>query len=214
MIRVNSADDGGSGQEEVTDVRANCLMTTPEAAPDELIGRALAALRGDPATLQAALEALPAPIYVTDADGWVTYFNRACVGFAGRRPQPGQDRWCVTWRLYTEDGVSLPQDECPMAVAVRERRPVRGIVAVAERPDGSRVMFTPFPTPVFDEGGAFTGAVNLLIDVTDSRQADSLRAQARRCRRLAASVTDSRTIDTLMMMAGEYEHKAHALSRG
>ena len=197
----------------MTDVRAHCLTISTSHTPDEVVRLALAALRGDPDQLQASLDALPAAIYVTDADGWVTYFNRACADFAGREPRPGQDRWCVTWRLYTEGGAFLPHSECPMAVAVREKRSVRGVVAVAERPDGTRVLFTPFPTPIFDDAGDFVGAVNILIDVTDSRQAEALQAEARRCRRLAQSVTDSRTIETLMLMAEDYEGKAAALKR-
>ena len=198
----------------MTDVRANTLIYATEPTPDEMVRLAVAAARGGRDQLQASLDALPAPVYLTDADGWVTFFNRACADFAGREPQPGRDRWCVTWKLYTEAGAFLPHDQCPMAVAVREKREVRGDIAVAERPDGSRVMFTPLPTPIHDEDGNFLGAVNILVDVTDARQAATLRAQARRCRRLALSVTDSRTVDTLRLMAEEYEGKAGALKRG
>ena len=98
-----------------------------------------------------------------------------------------------------------------MAVAIREGREIRGAIAVAERPDGTRVMFTPFPTPLFDEDGAIAGAVNLLLDVTDGRQAAALRAQAVRCRRLANSVTDQQAVDTLLLMAAEYDDKARRL---
>jgi hypothetical protein len=72
-------------------------------------------------------------------------------------------------------------------------------------------MFAPYPTPLVDEGGEIAGAVNILIDVTDERQAGELRSQARRCRRLAASLTDERVIDTLLLMADEYEEKAGSL---
>jgi hypothetical protein len=99
-----------------------------------------------------------------------------------------------------------------MAVAIRERRPVRGAIAVAERPDGTRVLFTPYPTPILDEDGLLTGAVNILIDVTDRRQAEALKVQALRCRRLARSVSDPRTVKTLTLMAADYEDKARALS--
>ena len=84
------------------------------------------------------LDALPVPVYLTDADGLVTYWNEACVDFAGREPELGQDRWCVTWQIHTTDDELLPHDRCPMAVAVREQREVRGEVAIAMRPDGSR----------------------------------------------------------------------------
>ena len=186
-------------------------MTAIHASPEEIVGMALAAAREGPDELHAVLATLAAPIYVTDADGWITYYNRACIDFAGRTPALGADRWCVTWKLYSEDGTSLPHEDCPMAVAVRERREVRGAVALAERPDGTRVMFTPYPTPLTDEAGEVRGAVNILIDVTDHRQAGALRAQAMRCRRLALSLTDQQAIDTLTLMAGEYDEKARAL---
>ena len=49
------------------------------------------------------LQALPAAIYTTDADGRITFFNRACIEFAGRTPKIG-DMWCVTWKLFSPDG--------------------------------------------------------------------------------------------------------------
>ena len=187
------------------------------AAPEEIVGAAIAAARSGDPELRAALERLPAPIYLTDAEGWITFYNQACVDFAGRTPTLGEERWCVTWKLFREDGTFLPHEQCPMAVAIRERREVRGAIALAERPDGTRVMFTPYPTPLFDEAGGIAGAVNILIDVTDHRQAGALRTQALRCRRLAQSVTDQRAVETLLAMASEYDAKAKALrgpSRG
>lgn len=189
------------------------IETSPRAA-EQIVDEALTALRTRGlAAAHDALDALPAPIYVTDPEGRVTYFNEACVAFAGRRPVLGEDRWCVTWRLYTKDGTFLPHDQCPMAVAVRERRPVRGAEAVAERPDGTRRQFQPFPTPIFDEDGAFAGAVNLLLDISDRKRAEYLSSQALRCRRLARSVGDSVTVRTLTRMADEYEAEAGQLSR-
>ena len=42
-----------------------------------------------------ALNALPVAIYMTDADGRLTYFNPAAVKLSGRTPQVGIDRWCI-----------------------------------------------------------------------------------------------------------------------
>jgi PAS domain S-box-containing protein len=193
---------------EVSPAPAACLP----ADPDEILSLAILTMREDRESLAAILEQLTVPIYVTDTDGVVIAFNRACIDFAGRTPIPGEDKWCVTWRLYDEKGSPLAHDCCPMAVAIQQRRPVRGVVAVAERPDGKRVLFMPYPTPIFDGEGVLIGAINLLIDVTDKRQADALRAQAQRCRRLAQSIMDQRTIDTLLLMANEYEDKAGTLS--
>jgi hypothetical protein len=63
--------------------------------------------------------------------------------FAGRTPAVGRDRWCVTWKPYTDEGEFLPHDECPMAVAIKTKFAVRGVTAVAERPDGTRVNSGP-----------------------------------------------------------------------
>ncbi len=131
------------------------------------------------------LEALPVAIYTTDAEGRITFFNQAAADFAGTQPEIGTDKWCVTWRLYWPDGRPLPHDECPMAVALKEGRIVRNVEAIAERPDGSRVHFLPFPTPLFDESGKIIGGVNLLMDITERTSAETATA------RLAAIVESS-----------------------
>lgn len=157
------------------------------------------------------LDELPVPIYTTDAEGNVTYWNRACVEFAGREPKLGTDKWCVTWQIYTTNGDHLPHDKCPMAKAIKERREVRGEVAIAMRPDGTRRAFTPYPTPLYDDQGRLTGAVNMLIDVS-AEQADVLAKQAERCRRLADATYDRQTCGVLSAMAEEFAKSAAELS--
>ena len=188
-------------------------MHLATATPDEILDAAIAAARTGDAAIRAQFDPLPVPIYTTDTEGRITYFNRACVEFAGRTPEVGRDSWCVTWKLYTEDGDFLPHDRCPMAVAIKEKQPVRGVRAIAERPDGSRANFIPYPTPLLDESGEMVGAVNLFVDVTLATQADFLQAQALRCRRLAASVGDQRTVAMLKLMAAQYQEQALALRR-
>ena len=188
-------------------------MHCATASADDIINAAVEAARQASPSMESVLDELPAPIYTTDAEGRITFFNRACIGFAGRTPVVGEDRWCVTWKLYNEDGTPLPHDRCPMAVAIREKRPVRGVEAIAERPDGTRVNFRPHPTPLLDDDGELVGALNMLSDVTSRKQADRLKAEARRCRRLAQGVNDPRTITTLKLMADDYEGRAQALNR-
>lgn len=178
--------------------------------PEKLLDQALDALKLDRGPRQEALDALPAPVYLTDPHGEVTFWNRACVEFAGREPQLGQDRWCVTWKIHTTEDQLLPHDQCPMAVAIKERREVRGEIAIAMRPDGSRRAFVPYPTPLFDRDGNMTGAINLLIDVSEE-QSSSLAAQADHCRRLAKAMCDKATAAILTSMADGYARNAIAL---
>jgi PAS domain S-box-containing protein len=118
------------------------------------------------------LDALPAAVYTTDALGRITYYNDAAAELWGTRPALGSTEWCGSWKLYWPDGTPMAHDECPMAVALKEDRPVRGIEATAERPDGTRVPFIAYPTPLHDEAGRLVGAVNMLVDITERKRAE------------------------------------------
>lgn len=123
------------------------------------------------------LDAFPAAVYTTDAEGKLTFFNRAAEELAGRTPVLGEDRWCVAWRLYTADGAPLPLEDCPMAIALREGRPVRDVAVIAERPNGERVPLMPFPTPLRDANGKMIGAVNMLVDISQLKRVEDAAAQ-------------------------------------
>jgi PAS domain S-box-containing protein len=124
------------------------------------------------------LDAVGVALYVTDADGRITYFNPTAVEFWGRRPEPGE-LWCGSLRLFYTDGRPMHHGECPMATALRERRPVRGGEAILERPDGGRIRFRAYPTPLLDSTGRLVGAVNVLLDVTEQRSVEeALRTSA------------------------------------
>jgi len=185
---------------------AEAVMQVNTGAPEDVLRAALNAIRGPEQSLCEILDALPMAVYITNAEGVITHYNRTCVEFAGRRPRVGQDSWCVTWKLYTEEGEYLPHDRCPMAVAIRERRPIRGDRAVAERPDGKYVSFQPYPTPLFDRAGNLVAAVNLLDEVTGLRQAHTLRAKAANCRRLVNLWPDRQA--AVISMAAEYDRLA------
>jgi two-component sensor histidine kinase len=59
-----------------------------------------------------------------------------------------------------------------MALALKEQRPIRGMEAMAERPDGTRAPFIPYPTPLYDDAGNLVGAVNMLVDITERKRAE------------------------------------------
>lgn len=135
--------------------------------------------------LEDVLEALPEAVYITDAEGRITYYNEAAARLWGVRPELGKSEYCGSWKLYWPDGTPLAHADCPMAIALREKRAIRNVEAIAERPDGVRVPFMPFPTPLFDANGTLTGAVNMLVDLTERVIADET------AQRLAAIVEHS-----------------------
>jgi PAS domain S-box-containing protein len=138
--------------------------------------RTLATLRERERRFRELLDALPAAIYTTDAAGRLTYYNDAAAELWGHRPALGSSEWCGSWKLFWPDGTPLPHDQCPMAVALKEDRAVRGLEAACERPDGTRVPFIPYPTPLHDESGKLVGAVNMLVDITERKRAEEQQA--------------------------------------
>src|SRR5207249_11948460 len=71
------------------------------------------------------LDALGVAAYTTDRDGHLTFYNDAAAEFWGRAPELGE-LWCGSYRLFHPDGTPMPHDECPMAIALREGRELRG----------------------------------------------------------------------------------------
>jgi len=118
------------------------------------------------------MDAVPATIYTTDAQGRLTHFNPAAVAFSGRSPEIGIDQWCVSWRLFYPDGRPMPHAECPMAVALKQRRVIKAAEGITERPDGTRRWFAAYPTPLTDNRGNIVGGINMLLDITDRKNAE------------------------------------------
>ena len=93
---------------------------------------------------------------------------------AGRRPLV-----CDVEALSSRRQPNAAQ-EAPMAIALKEKRPIRGGHAIAERPDGERRWFEPYPTPLFDATGRLSGAINMLLDITERKRAEEALREADR----------------------------------
>ncbi len=131
------------------------------------------------------IDALPAAIYMTDAAGVLTHFNPACVPLSGRTPVLHEDRWCVCWKLFLADGTPVPHEDCSMAMALKGDCVIQGLEAIAERPDGTRVWCVAYPSVIRDLQGQIIGGMNMLIDITDRKQAEvTLKLQNERLRLL------------------------------
>src|SRR5262249_15372932 len=157
------------------------LRNRPEQRSDHL--------KGGGRNSDELLLSLPAAVYTTDAAGGISFYNEAAAELWGARPELGTSAYGDSWKFYRPDGSPLRHDECPMAVTLKERRPIRGMEAIAERPDGTRVHFISFPTPLFDASGTLIGALNMLVDISERREAEQcIRDSEARYRDIAAIV--------------------------
>jgi PAS domain S-box-containing protein len=119
------------------------------------------------------LDALPAAIYSTDAEGHVLFYNHAAAELWGRKPVIGKELWCGSYKIFRPDGSDMPLEECPMAVTLKEGRAVHGEEIIVERSDGTRKNILPHPQPLRDNSGKIVGAVNMLIDITERKGAEA-----------------------------------------
>ena len=143
---------------------------------------------------RALIECLPGAVFTCDTAGRITMFNDGAVALWGSTPAIGDSLWALPRRVCGADGTPLARDEFPMAIALRERRaPPHGIELVLERPDGTRRNVLSHPQPLFDAAGDLVGAVNMLVDITERRQAEEARRRSEEMLRLA---TDAAGIGT------------------
>ena len=128
------------------------------------------------------LEVLPAGAYICDRDGLITYFNQHALDLWGRAPKLNDpsDRFCGSFRLFAADGSAIPHDQCWMALALKTDREYNGHEIVIERPDGQRRTALAHANPIHDESGKVLGAVNVLVDITERKQAEDVLKMADR----------------------------------
>jgi PAS domain S-box-containing protein len=117
------------------------------------------------------LSMLPAAVYTTDKNGYITFYNEAAARLWGRYPVIGKDKWSGFSKIYKPDGIThVPFEAIPMAVLLKEGRKINGEELVVERADGSRGTVLPSPELLYDSEGNITGAINMLLDVTEKKK--------------------------------------------
>ncbi len=147
--------------------------------------RAVGGLRESEWSHRQLVRALPAAACMCDARGLITLFNDEAVKLWGRTPELGREYFCGSHRIFRPDGTPLPLEQYPVAVALREGRAQRGQEIIIERPDGTRRNVMPHPEPIRDTTGRLVAIVNMLVDITEEKQATAS------IRQLAAIVESS-----------------------
>lgn len=120
------------------------------------------------------LKSLPAAVYTCNNLGYIQFYNQAAVMLWGREPEVDKDLWCGSWKIFDVEGNPMPLDSCPMAIALKEKRPVIGEEIVIEKPNGERRNILPHPKPIKNSKGEVVGAVNMLVDITENKSIQAL----------------------------------------
>ena len=137
------------------------------------------------------LNLLPVPVYLCDAEGRITAYNKAATKLWGRSPELGIDLYCGSHRILNIDGSELPLDACPMAMALKEGRPIYNKEIVIIRPNGEMRQVAPHPQPIFNKTGQLIGAINMLLDITELRRTENAVKQSEfKLKQLASTLED------------------------
>ncbi|HWI57848.1 MAG TPA: ATP-binding protein, partial [Bacillota bacterium] len=169
--------------------------------------RAQEALLESEARYRQLVALLPTAVYACNANGELTFYNERAVAIWGRRPSPGEtgERFCGCLQALMAAGKAVLREELPLVDACHSGRSFRNVEGIIERPDGSRVNVLVNIDPIRDSEGKVVGAINVLTDITQQKEAEEvLQQQNRRMDRLA------REREELM---GELRHHAGDLER-
>jgi PAS domain S-box-containing protein len=141
-------------------------------------------------------DALPIAIYVCDAEGRVVGFNRRACELWGRSPSPDEEvLFGAAQRVFTPDGTPIELADHPMRRVLSLGEPLRDATFILERADGRRTTVLVNISPMFDDDGIITGAVNCFQDITQQ----SVISQSLRRAEAALREQDQR-------LAATYEH--------
>ncbi|NEU07855.1 PAS domain S-box protein [Flavihumibacter sp. R14] len=118
------------------------------------------------------MEEMPGAVYACDTQGYILVYNKAAAALWGREPVINKDRWCGSWKIYDIDGSQVALESSPMEETIRTGKPVRDRQLVIEQPSGDKKIVMSHPFPLYDSEGKMQGAVNMLIDITESKRAE------------------------------------------
>jgi signal transduction histidine kinase len=139
----------------------------------------------------------PVAVYSCDAWGVIRDYNNRASELWGRKPQLGDtdERFCGSFKLYRPDGTFMPHEQCPMGDVLTCRvAEIHDAEVHIERPDGSRIIVIVNISPLKDDRGEVTGAINCFYDVTERKKAEeALRQSDMERQRVEEALRDTET---------------------
>lgn len=116
------------------------------------------------------IQYLPHATYTCDENGFILSYNKAATALWGREPVINRDKWCGSQQLFYTDGAPVAHEDSPMAITIRKKKACAPSELIVQQPGGERRRVMVNPSPLFNQEGLLTGAVNMLVDITEKRQ--------------------------------------------
>ncbi|MCX2837167.1 PAS domain S-box protein [Salinimicrobium sp. MT39] len=116
------------------------------------------------------LDGSPVANYICDAEGRLTYFNKAAIELWGRTPILGKEYWCGSWKILYEDGTPMPLEDTPISRVLKKGVEEEKSEIRIECPNGAYKYLLVFPKPLFDRNGKLEGVHCTLVDITEQKR--------------------------------------------
>ncbi len=123
---------------------------------------------------KAVVQHLPVAVYTCDANGIITFYNRAAAELWGREPQAGVDKWSGACQAYSSNGDIMPKNYKFMAETMATGRIGSPVELIIERPDTSLAYVLMQLSLIYDENNTVNGATIILTDSNANRRAEEL----------------------------------------
>lgn len=134
--------------------------------------------------LWAILENLSEGVVACDANGTLSFFNRATREFHGIGQEPiAPDDWSDRYSLFRADGTPMPNDDVPLLRALHGENVRDAVMVIAPRDQEARTVICT-GGPLYDAGGDLLGAVVAMRDITGQIAAARQKADLAREREL------------------------------
>ena len=119
---------------------------------------------------QELIRELPIATFSCDADGKIKIYNKAAVDLWGGEPDIEKDLRQGSWKVFDSEGNPIVPNLCPIAIALREGKIISDMEIIIESKNGERRHVNSHAVPFIDLTGKITGAVNMLTDITESKE--------------------------------------------
>jgi signal transduction histidine kinase len=168
---------------------------------------------------RALFDLAPVGVYCCDASGVILDYNKRAAELWGRKPKLGDtdERFCGSFKMYRPDGSFMPHEQCPMGdVLSGKMLGIRDGEVHIERPDGSQIIAIVNISPLRNNRGEVTGAINCFYDVTERRRMEAAlldhEARLRLANEELESVVQKRTatlrhLSATLMRVQDEEHR-------
>ena len=121
------------------------------------------------------IQGLATPAYQCDLQGHIIRYNKAAVDLWGKTPIADSDLWGASLQVKDADGNVMRMNAHPMLLAVQQKtaQPAKELELL--RLDGSTRYVLAHASPVFNELGAVSGALNIVVDISAYRKKNETR---------------------------------------